>query len=164
MQWPKLTNPDDGRVRTVDRLFVVGLLIAGALYLAPLLAQWSAISLNDDWTQIFAFQSYLHDSILNQGEIPHRAHWLGSGFPIIAHPEYPILSPLTGVVLAFGPVGGTKLNVVLVTLIGMAGMWLFCRRTLRADAGPAVYGTFAFVMAGWLPARSSPAIPSRRSV
>jgi hypothetical protein len=154
VQRSQLTTPapENGANRSLDRLFVVGLLIAGGLYMAPLLTNLTAISLNDDWTQIFAFQSYLHDSILEHGEVPHRAHWLGSGFPIIAHPEYPILSPLTAVVLAFGPIGGTKLNVILVTLIGMAGMWLFCRRTLKAAVGPAVYGTLAFTFSGWLPA------------
>ena len=142
----------DKPTNRLERVVIDGIVVAAVVYLLPFLLPWSSISWNDDWTQIFAFQSYLYDSILSHGELPMRAHWLGSGFPLIAHPEYPILTPFTATVLLLGPIGGTKVNVVLITLLGVKGMWRCARETLQLDAGPAVYGTLLFLLCGWLPA------------
>ena len=119
---------------------------------APLLSSPGAISPNDDWTQIFAFQAYLEDSLLRDGELPERSHMLGSGFPLPAHPEYPIISPLTPSVLLFGAVLGTKINVLLVLLAGVLGMWLLTRRVLQLPVGPAVWACVTLAACGWFPA------------
>ena len=136
-----------------DRRVLAGVLLTTFLAISPLvLNQPTAMSLNDDWTQIFAFQAYLHDALLHHGELPQRSHMLGGGFPIIAHPEYPIFSPLTPTVLVFGPVLGTKVNVILLYLMGVLGMWLLCRRTLELDIGAAAWATLTLALTGWIPA------------
>ncbi len=127
------------------------ILVLAAVYLAPLMKSPGAISLNDDWTQIFAFQAFLYDELVSEGNVPERAHHLGSGFPIGGHPEYPILSPLTLTVLVFGPITGTKLNVVLVVMLGLFGMWMLCTRTLKLDELPSAYATATLAVFGWLP-------------
>lgn len=131
-------------------LIVVLALTAG--FLAPMLVDPSAITLNDDWTQILAFQGYLRDQLLEHGALPHRSHVLGGGFPLPGHPEYPVLSPLTLPVLLFGVTLGTKLAVVIVHLLGVAGMWGLCRRRLDLDLLPSGYAALVFAVGGWTPA------------
>jgi hypothetical protein len=126
-------------------------LISGC-FVWPILSSPSAISTNDDWTQIFAFQAYLEDQITMHLSLPMRSHMLGGGFPIIGHPEYPIFSPLTLTVLAFGAVLGTKINVLLVYGLGLFGMWRLCRRTYDLNPHASAYATLVFALAGWFPA------------
>ncbi len=125
--------------------------LIGIVALAPILAGPWSISLNDDWTQIFAFQAYLHDHLL-AGELPHRSHMLGAGFPIVGHPEYPILSPLTLPILAFGPVLGVKLNVLIVAALSALGMWLLARKTLELSVTASAYAVVALAFCVWPPA------------
>ncbi|MFT5434468.1 MAG: hypothetical protein ACI9OJ_005181, partial [Myxococcota bacterium] len=43
---------------------IFGIGIMAAVVIGPIFLSPAAICLTDDWTQIFAFQAYLHDTIL----------------------------------------------------------------------------------------------------
>lgn len=128
------------------------ILIASALYITPLLDQPRAISMNDDWTQIFAFHAYLHDQVLAEREVPQRSHLLGSGFPILAHPEYPVMSPLSAFTFTAGPILGVKLAVIFLYLVGVYGTWRLARVTLALGPGAAAYASLALATCGFVPA------------
>ncbi|HIA01735.1 MAG TPA: hypothetical protein EYN66_07460, partial [Myxococcales bacterium] len=125
-------------------------LIAG-IFIWPLLADPYAISSNDDWTQMLAFQAYLEDQFTMHFSLPMRSHMLGGGFPIIGHPEYPIISPLTLTTLVFGAVLGVKINLLLVYALGLFGMWSLCHSTYKLRPCSAAYATLIFAVAGWYP-------------
>lgn len=116
--------------------------------LAPLLDGLTRISLNDDWTQLFAFNGFLRDQLLS-GSLPVRADWLGGGFPIAGHPEYAVLAPHTLLVLLFGPVAGIKLWVVAAALLGTAGMYQLVRETLALSERAATWAAACVATLGW---------------
>ncbi len=127
---------------------VAACLALQALALGPLLLALPGVSLNDDWTQLFAFNAFLRDQLL-QGELPVRADWLGGGFPIAGHPEYAVLAPHTLLVLVAGPVAGIKLWHTLAAMLGTFGMYRFARDTLALEELPATYAAATMATLGW---------------
>ncbi len=128
---------------------MVLILLISVVHVSPLAFEHiDAASSNDDWTQIFAFQAYLADQLLSIGSIPQRSHILGGGFPIIGHPEYPVLSPLILPVWLFGPVMGVRVASAVYFLLGVFGMWSWLRAR-RFDVEVAAYGTLVYATCGW---------------
>ena len=115
---------------TPERIAVILVMLIATVHVSPLVFEHvDASSTNDDWTQIFAFQAFLTDQLVSTGTLPERSHILGGGFPIVGHPEYPVLSPVALPVLALGPVLGVRFAAAAYFLLGVFGMWAWLRKT-----------------------------------
>ena len=139
-----------GEPTSIRRTLLWALLPAAVfgVYASAFLTSPWAITWNDDWTQIFAFAAFLRDSLLD-GELPVRSPWLGGGFPILGHPEYPVLSPFTPLVLLVGPILGVKLIVLVVLAAGAVGTFLYCRDTLGTAPESAAMASSLLIASGW---------------
>jgi hypothetical protein len=132
-----------------ERIVVAIVLLVATVHVSPLVFEHiDASSSNDDWTQIFAFQAFLADELSTNGALPERSHILGGGFPIVGHPEYPVISPVSLPVFALGPVLGVRFAAAAYLLIGVFGMWGWLR-SKQIEPVVAAYGSLVYATSGW---------------
>lgn len=139
-----------------DRRWIAALLVVVALFCAPMFAEPLGFLSGDayrdnDWLTDRFFDLAARDAILEHGVLPLRSELVGGGYPTIGHPFDGSWAPTLLAVLAFGPVVGVKVNLVLLLLIGALGTYALGRRWLELPAPAAAFGAAAFALAGWLP-------------
>ena len=81
-----------------------------------------------DWDLFTTLLAAAVRSILEYGQFPFWNPYIGGGNILFAHPEVPVLNPLFGLLLIFGPLTGLKLQVLVVYFIGMAGFYKLARQ------------------------------------
>lgn len=148
---PEPNAPCPARSRRSDRTYVAVLALAVVLHSGPTLNR--DISLSDDWLRLAALNAAARQTVLEWRALPFRSAYFGGGYPTIAEPEDPALSPFFLLSLLFGEVYGLKLRALCCVLLGALGMYHFCRRVLNfAPQGSfAAGGLLAF--ASWFHAR-----------
>jgi len=106
---------------------------------------------DNDWLNTRAFDAMSRQAVLEHGQIPLRNPLVGGGYPTIAHPSDGSWAPTLLPVLAFGVEGGTKINLVLLLLLGGLGMFLLARDVGGLDPPAALFAGALLIVSGWLP-------------
>ena len=145
--------PDEGPVlfsRSGWPWLIVGLLLATMLY-APVFLNFDFMNLDDDAMRVYQFFGIARESILDFHEIPVRTFYLGGGFPVLSHPEFPLGNPMLIPVLLFGEVKGMKIHNGLAFAVAFWGMFWFARRILRLGRVPAFFAGMLLCFCGMYP-------------
>ena len=111
-------------------LAVVGIL---AYPILKNLANWGI----RDWDLFTTLHAAAVSAITDYGQFPFWNPYIGGGNILFAHPEVPVLNPMFGLLLLFGPLIGLKLQVLLVYFLGMTGFYKLARKL-----GISFYGSF----------------------
>ncbi len=96
-----------------------------------------------DWDLFTTLNAAAVRSIVQYGQFPFWNPYIGGGNILFAHPEVPILNPLFGLLLLFGPLTGLKIQIIVVYFIGLTGFYRLARQLgispLASFFPPAVY-------------------------
>lgn len=126
------------------------LLFAGlSLLLAvPLLRHPSYWGIRD-WDLFTTLHAAAVRSIVDYGQFPFWNPYIGGGNILFAHPEVPVLNPLFGLLLLFGPLLGLKIQIVVVAFIGLVGFYRLARH-LHLDPAAACFPPVVFMLGSYL--------------
>jgi len=137
------------------------LLLVGAtlVFLLPMFAVPDGIASGDafrdnDWLNCRSFDLLSRQAMLEHGQFPLRSHLVGGGFPVTAHPSDGSWAPTIIAVLLFGDVLGVKLNLALLFLAGVFGVYAMARRWLELDRPASVIAALGFCFSAWAPSMS----------
>ena len=135
-----------------------GLLLLGAtaLFLWPMFAVPLGNASGDefrdnDWLNCRAFDVMARQAILEHGQFPLRSHLVGGGFPTVAHPSDASWAPTLPAGLLLGDVLGGKVNLALLFLAGVLGVFGLARRWLELSVPAALFAALLFGFSGWAP-------------
>jgi len=92
-------------------------------------------------------------AILEDRQLPLWCPYVGGGYPIIAHPESPSLSPFVLPSLLFGEVAGLKVNLLACWLLFAAGVYKLARTAAGCAPWPAFSAAAIASLSGWFPER-----------
>lgn len=112
------------------------------LYVLPLLLTGSRLAAGDP-DAFFQMYEAFRKSVLEYGQLPLWNPWMSGGAPLLADPQFGLISLQSPLVLAFGTVLGWKLAVLGYLLAGFWG----ARRLLRRGfaVGPFRASALAYV-------------------
>lgn len=88
-------------------------------------------------------------SILKFNQLPLWNPWLSGGMPLLANPQFGLVSIQSILVLIFGTVFGLKLAYILYAIAGFFGMYFFAKRDLGAEKLRAVLVAYIWVFCGF---------------
>jgi len=128
------------------------ILIAAAVFM-PVFMSMDKITNNPDFLQLATRHRMFRENVLNHHQFPLRSAYIGGGYPTISDPEDPSLSPFVLLTLLFGEIIGLKMIAFIIFLTGLAGMYLFLRKSQEYDTFSTLYGVIAFGFSGWFVAR-----------
>lgn len=143
----------------LSKLFIprhIGLavvIIVSLAAISPLVRTINKINTNDDFLQLATRHLLVRNSIINDHQMPMRTNYLGGGYPTIADPEDPTLSPFVLLTIMFGEIAGLKLIAVILFLTGAISMYYFARNVLKFNYLGAVFSALALSLSGWFPKR-----------
>ena len=134
-------------------LVVVGaaLVLCSAMFLEPWGIRSGDAYRDNDWLSILFFSAWLHQAVTELGEFPLWCPYVGGGYPTVLHPSDTSLTPLAVFVLLLGPIWGTKVNLLLLTVAGGLGVRGLAREHLGQGRWAATVSAVAYVAAGWFP-------------
>ena len=128
----------DGRPRWMRRsLWGLSCVFLGILFGYPALADISALGSANDWDQHLLYHWAPYVSAVDHGEFPMWNPWACGGSPLLANPQARFLSPFFLLHLAFGPVVGLHLEIVLHLAIMAGGGWFLARELGMGRVGRA---------------------------
>ncbi len=108
------------------------ILMGRSIFLYALFTE--GMHLQDDMHQEYLNAGIIRNSILEYKRIPLWTPHVGGGYPLYAYPrDGSLLIPFVISPLVFGEVQGTKLNVAIIYLIGVMGMFLYARYTYKRE-------------------------------
>lgn len=94
---------------------------------APVIASGTKAA-GEDWQIVFyPWAEAVRYSILRYGQFPWWNPWAAGGQPLLTDPVTTVLMPDTVFILAFGPVIGFKVLIILYQFIGYEGARRLCR-------------------------------------
>ncbi len=139
-----------------DRRWLAGLLLLVALFCAPMFTHPDGFLSGDsyrdnDWLTDRFFDLAASQTWLEHKTLPLRSHLVGGGYPTIGQPFDGSWAPTLLPVLAFGPVHGVKINLLLLLALGTLGTFSLARRWLELPTPAAAFAAAAFALSGWLP-------------
>jgi len=106
---------------------------------------------DNDWLTDRFFDLAARKTLLEEGAFPLRSHLIGGGYPTLGQPFDGSWAPTLLPVLALGPVGGVKLNLLLLLALGTWGVWRLGRDWLGLSDEATAFAAAAFAVSGWLP-------------
>ena len=126
------------------------------LFLRPLGCSWT----NVDWLHFYQMNRFFREAVIQHGQIPLWCQYVGGGFPVFAHPEWPFPSPFVLPPLAFGEIIGLKINAFILAAVGACGTFYLTKRVLRFSTVAAYTVTFLLAFSGWMPSRLASGNPT----
>lgn len=120
-------------------LVFLGLSLILAIPILKDIANWGI----RDWDLFTTLHAAAVRSVVEFHQFPFWNPYIGGGNILFAHPEVPVLNPLFGLLLVFGPLVGLKLQMVVVYFLGFVGGYKLARATgisrFGAYVPPVVY-------------------------
>jgi hypothetical protein len=102
-----------------------------------------------DWDLFTTLHASAVRSLLDYHQFPFWNPYIGGGNILFAHPEVPVLNPLFGLLLIFGPLYGLKLQILVIYFFGLLGGYKLARQI-----GTGVWGSYitaiAFMLSSFL--------------
>jgi len=111
------------------------------------------LSPNDDWLRLCALNAAARRTVVEDRAFPFRSSYFGGGYPTIAEPEDPTLSPFFLLTLLSDEAYGLKFRALVCVLIAALGTFHFCRRCLAFARIGALATAALLVSATWFHAR-----------
>lgn len=102
-----------------------------------------------DWYEAYPFPSFFRLSVFNYHQFPLRAPHFAGGYPLIGHPYDLSLSPVSLLVLLFGPIAAIKLSVFLIFLLSTICVYFLARQVLRHNFAGALFSALVFGFSSW---------------
>jgi len=146
-----MTAPAPRARRLLLALAGLVLLFAAPMFFAPDGFVSGDLYRDNDWLTDRFYDLVARQALFEDRVFPLRSPLIGGGFPTIGHPFDGSWAPTLLAVLAFGPVVGVKVNLVLLLLLGAAGAYALGRRWLDLPPAAAAFGAAVFALSGWLP-------------
>jgi hypothetical protein len=112
------------RFRWLPYLVFLGVTIILAVPILKDIGNWGI----RDWDLFTTLHAAAVQSIVEFGQFPFWNPYIGGGNILFAHPEVPILNPVFGLLLIFGPLIGLKLQVLVMYFIGFIGCYKLARQ------------------------------------
>lgn len=81
-----------------------------------------------DWDLFTTLHAAAVGTVVDYGQFPFWNPYIGGGNILFAHPEVPVLNPLFGLLVIFGPLAGLKIQILVVYFIGLTGWYKLARR------------------------------------
>ncbi|HAH19304.1 MAG: hypothetical protein A2Y00_07050 [Omnitrophica WOR_2 bacterium GWF2_43_52] len=97
--------------------------IAAIIFCSPIFHNFSYLG-QMDWDQFTFWNAVPRKTVLTYHQFPLWNPYGNGGNVLLAHPHSSFLSPFYLFVLFFGPVTGIKLEIIVLLIIGMLGMFL----------------------------------------
>jgi len=126
-------NEPSGRWRWLPYAVFIAVTLILALPILKNIGNWGI----RDWDLFTTLHAAAVSAITDYGQFPFWNPYIGGGNILFAHPEVPILNPLFGLLLFFGPLVGLKLQIIAVYFIGLIGFYKLSRQL-----GISFYGAF----------------------
>ena len=138
-------------IRQSKERIILGILCAiTLLYLAPILN--SNINLGSgDFLYNLSKYAFIRKSLFEFHQLPQWAPFWGGGFPYESDPTNPTFSIFIIPVLFFGEVLGAKVNMALICLGGVLGMFLLTHKIFKYNVPASLYAAIIFLFSGWIP-------------
>lgn len=102
-----------------------------------------------DWDLFTTLHAAAIRSIVDYSQFPFWNPYIGGGNILFAHPEVPVLNPLFGLLLVFGPLVGLKIQIVVVSFIGLIGFYRLAR-FLHLSPAAACFPPVVFMLGSYL--------------
>jgi hypothetical protein len=102
-----------------------------------------------DWDLFTTLHAAAVRSVVQYGQFPFWNPYIGGGNILFAHPEVPVLNPLFGLLLIFGPLIGLKIQMLVVYFIGLAG-WYKLSRQLGISYHGALIPPLVYMLGSYL--------------
>ena len=141
------------RLRRPHALLLAWTIGFGAWLWAPMFRA-GAINRDTDYLRFVVDRATAWRSVVEYGQFPMRTHQLGGGVPSLAHPHDIALHPLSLLTYAFGPLLGSKLEYVLLWLLGVLGVYALTARALRMRWPAVALATTTMAALSWTPHRT----------
>ncbi|MFC1752194.1 hypothetical protein ACFL96_02225 [Thermoproteota archaeon] len=110
------------------RLFLIFIVVIIGIPLYSYVFTGDRVHLSDDMMQEYLSHGIFRESILKYKRFPLWSPYIGGGYPLYAHPhDASMVLPLTIPVLLFGEVLGIKINILILYLLGILGVFLCSR-------------------------------------
>ena len=100
-----------------------------------------------NWDQHFFYQAASRETITKYHQFPLWNPYYCGGTVLLTNPQSRFLSPSFPLVLIFGAVVGSKLEIILYLIIGLLGMYALARH-YRMDAWTAALPAFVYMFSG----------------
>jgi hypothetical protein len=104
----------------------------------------------DVWHRAFLLAGVPRLTLLRYHQFPFWNPWASGGVPFLAYPISSFLSPAFMLTVAFGPVVGPKLRILLVLWVGLCGGYLLGRRFAPGRFAPFLCA-FVYMFSSWYP-------------
>jgi hypothetical protein len=104
----------------------------------------------DMWHLAYLLAGVPQRTILTFHQFPFWNPYAAGGEPLLAYPMSNFLSPSFLLPLAFGPVAGPKLRILLSLWVGMCGSYLLGRKLSPGRYAPFIC-SFLYMLSSWYP-------------
>ena len=104
----------------------------------------------DVWHRAFLLAGVPRLTLLRYHQFPFWNPWASGGVPFFAYPISSFFSPAFILTVAFGPVVGSKLRILLVLWVGLCGGYLLGRRFTPGRFAPFLCA-FVYMFSSWYP-------------
>lgn len=142
------SSMDENRLAPIKWLPYAVCAFITALVAIPVLNHMSNWGVRD-WDLFTTLHAAAVKSILEYHQFPFWNPYIGGGNILFAHPEVPVLNPLFGLLLGFGPLYGLKLQILVVYFIGLLGGYKLARQIGTGVLGSYV-SSMAFMLSSYL--------------
>lgn len=102
-----------------------------------------------DWDLFTTLHAAAVRSVVQYGQFPFWNPYIGGGNILFAHPEVPVLNPLFGLLLIFGPLIGLKFQLLVIYFIGLTG-WYKLSRKLGMSYHAALIPPLVYMLGSYL--------------
>ncbi len=138
------------------KLPVAIIILAAVVFVSPAFFEPFGIMSDDayrnaDWLSIRLFDAHVFESIHVGSQWPLWCPYVGGGYPTWQHPSDGSFTPWILTILAFGPILGVKINLILFVFLGGLGVFLLCADILRYGRAASLFAALGLMTAGWLP-------------
>ncbi|MBM4046297.1 MAG: hypothetical protein FJ279_14395, partial [Planctomycetes bacterium] len=129
------------------------LLVVTSAVCWPFLRDIGNVNANDDWQMRAARHAAWRRAVLEHHQVPLRSPYFGGGYPTLADPEDPFLSPSLLATLCLGEVAGLKVAAFGFYLAAGLGMYYLAFAVLGYGHLGALWAALLFALCGLLPSR-----------
>ncbi|MBM4045418.1 MAG: hypothetical protein FJ279_09905 [Planctomycetes bacterium] len=136
-----------------DAAAIAGIAAVLAVFCAPYFIHPFNTSSNGDWQELASHHAFARKCVLEFHQFPFRSPYFGGGYPVVANPALPYLSPLLLVTLGLGEVIGLKVIASLAYFVAALGLYRLTRTHYGYTRPAAAFSALALGLSSWFSTR-----------
>jgi len=136
-----------------DAAAIAGIAAVLAVFCAPYFIHPFNTSSNGDWQELASHHAFARKCVLEFHQFPFRSPYFGGGYPVVANPALPYLSPLLLVTLGLGEVIGLKVIASLAYFVAALGLYRLTRTHYGYTRPAAAFSALALSLSSWFSTR-----------